>query len=310
LEVLAITPGLMRLVETKAAESMLRQQALDDGMTPLGRAAIAKVLEGLTTPEEILRAVDVFDQDSRCPACDRVVDDKFTICPHCTTPLRLCCNSCGNLLQVDWQMCPYCRTPAPQVGAAAQRSTSESASQVTSAPAAALPNRAVALPAVAPDRRFKILVVDDEPDFRRLLTVFLQQSGLPVDVTTATNGAQALQLAEADCPDLILLDIMMPEMDGFDVCAQLRANVRTTFIPILMLTALNDPVSRTRGFLVGTDDFIGKPFDRGELLARVKRVLQRTYGLLPDQDPNEEEQHLALSKPTALLDGPHSRVTH
>src|SRR5262249_58213630 len=82
---------------------------------------------------------------------------------------------------------------------------------------------------------------------------------------------------------LILLDIMMPEMDGFEVCMQLRANVRTTFIPILMLTALDDPDSRTRGFVVGTDDFVTKPFGRAELLARVRRILQRTYGLQPDR---------------------------
>jgi type IV pilus assembly protein PilB len=304
LEVMAITPALMRLVETKAADSVIRQQALDDGMTPLGRAAISKVLDGITTPEEIIRAVDVFDQDSRCPSCDRVVDDKFTICPHCTTPLRLCCNSCGNQLQPEWQMCPYCRTPAPYAGQAAAPKTS-----VGSTRQGALPGAAPRAESAA-GRSFKILVVDDEPDFRRLLTVFLQQSGLPVSVTTAVNGAQALQAAESDTPDLILLDIMMPEMDGFDVCARLRANVRTTFIPILMLTALNDPVSRTRGFLVGTDDFIGKPFDRAELLARVRRVLQRTYGLAVDQDAIESDAPpLALAQPEALLAPPDS-FTH
>jgi DNA-binding response OmpR family regulator len=153
-------------------------------------------------------------------------------------------------------------------------------------------------------------VVDDEPDFRRLLTVFLQQSGLPVDVTTACNGQQALDLADANTPDLVLLDIMMPEMDGFDVCSHLRANVRTTFIPILMLTALNDPVSRTRGFLVGTDDFIGKPFDRNELLARVRRVLQRTYGLTRDQDHSEDSAPLALAGPSAMPSGRDSSLAH
>jgi DNA-binding response OmpR family regulator len=128
-----------------------------------------------------------------------------------------------------------------------------------------------------------VLVVDDERDFRFLLTMFLQHSGLPVDVETASNGRDALELAFEKPPDIILLDIMMPAMDGFEVCRQLRANVRTAFVPILMLTALDDAPSRTRGFSAGTDDYVNKPFDRRELLARVTRMLQRTYGvaLLP-----------------------------
>jgi DNA-binding response OmpR family regulator len=87
-----------------------------------------------------------------------------------------------------------------------------------------------------------------------------------------------------DPPDLILLDVMMPGMNGFDVCTQLRSDVRTTFIPVLMLTALQDPDSRARAFVVGTDDFVSKPYSRAELLARVRRILQRTYGLQPDQE--------------------------
>jgi CheY-like chemotaxis protein len=180
-------------------------------------------------------------------------------------------------LQQDWQNCPYCRTPvhrAPPVVAS-----------VTPAPAPKVPLPAGPISADrAPQRQYRVLVVDDEPDFRRLITLFLEQSDLPIAVTVAANGSEALEFAQMNPPDLILLDIMMPEMDGFDVCARLRANVRTTFIPILMLTALNDPNSRTRAFLVGTDDYVSKPFDRTELLARVRRVLQRTYGLMPARD--------------------------
>ncbi len=127
-------------------------------------------------------------------------------------------------------------------------------------------------------RRYRALVVDDERDFRHLMTMFLRRSGMPIDVDAVSTGADALRQVEAEPPDLILLDIMMPEMDGFEVCRRLRADDRTRAIPILMLTALDDVSDRTRGFLVGTDDFLGKPFDRGELLARVRRILQRTYG--------------------------------
>ena len=78
-------------------------------------------------------------------------------------------------------------------------------------------------------------------------------------------------------PDAILLDIAMPGMDGFEVCERLRANVQTAFIPIMMLTANTDEDSRSKGFMVGTDDFMGKPVSVPELHARIKRLM-RTYG--------------------------------
>jgi len=127
-------------------------------------------------------------------------------------------------------------------------------------------------------RRYRALVVDDERDFRHLMRLFLERSGMPIDVEVATAGADALERALAQPPDLILLDIMMPEMDGFEVCRRLRAEAPTRTVPILMLTGLDDASDRTRGFLVGVDDYLAKPFDRAEFLARVHRILQRTYG--------------------------------
>jgi DNA-binding response OmpR family regulator len=120
---------------------------------------------------------------------------------------------------------------------------------------------------------------------RRLISHALDHSDLPVMVTTARDGPEALDLAEAAPPDFVVLDIMMPGMDGYEVCRRLRGNVRTTFVPILMLTALDDPDHRARGFVAGTDDYIGKPFSRTELVARVRRLLQRTYGA----SANDEE---------------------
>ena len=126
--------------------------------------------------------------------------------------------------------------------------------------------------------RYRILVVDDEADFRHLIRMFLQRSGMPVDVVTAENGAAGLVAALTDPPDLVVLDVLMPELNGFDVCQRLRSDARTHELPVLMLTSLDEPVDRTRGFLAGVDDYLAKPFDRGELLARVRRILQRTYG--------------------------------
>jgi two-component system phosphate regulon response regulator PhoB len=127
-------------------------------------------------------------------------------------------------------------------------------------------------------RRYRVLVIDDERDFRQLITMFLQRSGMPVDVEVAASGPEGLAMAQANPPHLLLLDVMMPGMSGFDVCQRLRADARTHDTPVLMLTSLDEPIDRTRGFLSGVDDYLAKPFDRGELLARVRRILQRSCG--------------------------------
>ncbi len=140
-------------------------------------------------------------------------------------------------------------------------------------------------PAPTP-RRYRALVVDDERDFRHLMTMFLERSGMPIDVEAVGSGGEAVQSALANPPDLVLLDLMMPGVDGFEVCTRLRSLGATRAIPVIMLTALDEPTDRTRGFLAGADDYLAKPFDRGELLARVRRVLQRHYGFgQPDGVP-------------------------
>ncbi|MEO8604225.1 MAG: ATPase, T2SS/T4P/T4SS family, partial [bacterium] len=276
LEVMGISAGLARLIESRASESAVRQQAIDDGMIPLARSAQRAVLDGVTTPDEVLRAIDVVAAEPHCPACDRLIDERFAVCPHCTTPLRLSCVSCQKALQPGWQACPYCGATTVRVAAAV-------AAEVAAPPAAAAP-----APKPNTMRRFEVLVVDDEPDFRRLLALHLHQSGLPLAVTLAANGAEALHLAEHHPPDLVLLDVSMPEIDGFEVCTRLRANVRTAFVPILMLTAFADAEFREHGFAVGTDDYISKPFSHTELIARVRRTLQRTYGYEPP--PRQAQQ--------------------
>lgn len=136
-------------------------------------------------------------------------------------------------------------------------------------------------------RRYRVLVVDDEPDFRHLIALFLQRSGMPIEVQTAASGGEALATAFASRLDLVVLDVMMPGTNGFEVCERLRADARTRDTPVLMLTSLDEPIDRTRGFLAGVDDYLAKPFDRGELLARVRRILQRTYGYASPAAPPE-----------------------
>jgi DNA-binding response OmpR family regulator len=93
------------------------------------------------------------------------------------------------------------------------------------------------------------------------------------------DGPAALLAVGKIHPDLIVLDIMMPGMDGFEVCGKLRSEVKTAFIPIMMLTANPNEQGRIKGYLVGADDYVSKPFSVLELNARVTRLLHRTYGL-------------------------------
>ena len=130
-------------------------------------------------------------------------------------------------------------------------------------------------PETTPEEReaSKVLVVDDEPRNVRILQIHLNAQGYTV--YTAEDGVEALDIVEKDAPDLILLDINMPKMDGFEVVKRIRANKATEFIPIVMITALRDTrENRIKSIEAGADDFIEKPFDSLEVLARVRSLLR------------------------------------
>ncbi len=118
-----------------------------------------------------------------------------------------------------------------------------------------------------------ILVVDDEKNIVQLARLYLQNEGYRVE--TASDGKQALDRAKSVHPDLIVLDIMMPEMDGLTVVQELR---KTSKVPVIMLTARGEDIDRIVGLEVGADDYMAKPFNPRELVARVKAVLRRSQG--------------------------------
>jgi putative two-component system response regulator len=121
--------------------------------------------------------------------------------------------------------------------------------------------------------RPKVLVVDDHPSSRMTAVALLSVEGY--DVIEAESGSVALQRVVESNPDLILLDVMMPGMDGFEVCRRLKKDEQTRLIPVVFITALNDKRSRIMGIEAGGDDFLTKPFDRLELSARVKSLVQQ-----------------------------------
>lgn len=146
--------------------------------------------------------------------------------------------------------------------------------------------------------RPKILVVDDEPEAVELVEFNLKQAGF--DVAVAADGAEALKKARALMPNLIVLDLMLPEVDGLEVCKMLRRDSATAKVPIIMLTAKAAEIDRILGLELGADDYITKPFSPRELVLRIKRILQR------GQTPDQEHERLKFGE--LMIDGPRHLV--
>ena len=146
-----------------------------------------------------------------------------------------------------------------------------------------------------------VLIVDDDPVVRKLTRDML--SKITDAVHAVSCGTDAVRVAPQLDPDLILLDVTMPDMDGFEVCEKLRADSRTREVPIIMVTALNDRQSRLRGLEAGADDFISKPYDRMELRTRVKTILKvnRYRRLMDERDQRQRAWQGALKVLSELL---------
>ena len=146
-----------------------------------------------------------------------------------------------------------------------------------------------------------ILVVDDEP----LNRVVMRASLTGCQVIEAENGRRALEVLEKTPVDLVLLDIMMPEMDGYEVCRRIKETPREGYLPVLLVSALGDQADRNRGLEAGADDFVGKPFDRRELLLRVTAFLR-----LREQDRVIRKQLADLARMQAAKDDLVALIVH
>src|SRR4051794_3891828 len=137
--------------------------------------------------------------------------------------------------------------------------------------------------------RPRILIIEDERGLTDVLTYNLQREGY--DVLLAHDGQEGLRKAQMQLPDLILLDLMLPKMDGLEVCRELRAGERTRAIPILMLTAKAEETDQVVGFSLGADDYVTKPFSVKVLMQRVKALQRRAE---PPAEPTEVIEHLGV----------------
>jgi two-component system OmpR family response regulator len=126
----------------------------------------------------------------------------------------------------------------------------------------------------------KILIVDDDPHIRKLLQVILSEEGFTI--LEAQDGKDALSLLDSEKVDLIILDIMMPNMDGWDLCENIRAYYSDS-LPILMLTAKGETAQKVKGFNLGADDYLVKPFHPAELIARIKALLKRYHIIISNK---------------------------
>ena len=145
----------------------------------------------------------------------------------------------------------------------------------------------------------RVLVVEDDPDIADLIRRYLQKGGFEVEVRA--SGREALSAIAASPPDLLVLDLMLPHVSGLDICRSVRADEKTAAIPIIMVTARADESERIAGLDTGADDYIGKPFSPGELVARVRALLRRTARTAP--------AHTAMSYGPITVDATQHTVT-
>lgn len=133
----------------------------------------------------------------------------------------------------------------------------------------------------------RIMVIDDEPSIRELLRFNLEKAGFQVECQE--DGAKALEALNENPPDLVVLDLMLPGLDGLEICRSLRQREKTRLLPVIMLTARAEEIDRVVGLEIGADDYLTKPFSPRELVARVKSILRRSRGALEQGETSPEK---------------------
>ena len=244
-EVLPLTPSLREQITAQVSDVSLSYAIRAAGIGSLREHGLDKVKAGLTTLEEVLRVTQMERQEvPRCPSCRHEIDASFVVCPFCNHELAArSCPSCKKEVRSEWRVCPYCRTDLP--GA-------------RSGPGA---------------DRLRVLVVDDDPSLRQLAGAMFAGD---YEVLVAEDGEEGLKRATLERPDLVLLDLHLPDISGQEVARRLRKTAATALIPVIMITGHDDHETEIESLRAGVDDYVVKPFDEDALRARMESVLRRS----------------------------------
>ena len=245
-EVLPVTPALREQITAQVSEVSLNYAIRAAGVQGLRDSGLNKVRQGLTTLEEVLRVTQMERREVlRCSSCRQEVDAGFLVCPYCNHELGdQTCPSCHREVRPQWRVCPYCRTDLPVAGSPAGPG------------------------------RVRVLVVDDDPSMRQLALAMFDDD---FEVSLAEDGKEGLRRATLERPDLILLDLHLPDVSGKEVVRRLRKSASTSMIPVMMITAQDDGASEVESLRAGVDDYVVKPFDEATLRARMGSLLRRSH---------------------------------
>jgi type IV pilus assembly protein PilB len=287
-EIFAPTEQARGDIAKRPSKHALKQLAAEAGMTTMLEDGLAKIRQGLTTIAEVARVCAVeparLARSRPCPACGAAVPEEAEDCPACRQRLHRLCEQCQAVLDEAWAFCPACgartaQAPPSPPGVGEAPGTEPPAEAPGTEPPAEAPGTEP--PAEAPgteppaEAPIRIVAADDDELVRNMIKLLLENKGY--DVIPAVNGEDALAKIQAELPDLIILDVVMPKLDGFRVCKSVRAAMETMFTPIVMLTGQDSLEEKQRGLSMGADDYITKPFRADDLLERIAAALGRAY---------------------------------
>ncbi len=268
-ELLLITPEIRESIRNQtASEGKIRQLAKQEGMKTILDDALEKVKQGMTTIEEVERVV-IFAEEKDSSSYP-------FICPQCKKNI-----------EKEWKTCPYC-SYILLGGSGAEQTKGQGVPDST---ARALINKnarvlpmpeSISMPLPPHNGNndfsgYRILLADDDEEIGRSLVMHLLKNKFAVSI--ATNGREALDNIAKEKPHLLLTDLVMPKMDGYELIQKVRQNKTTASLPIIVLSQKGAVEDRLKGFELGSDDYLPKPFAPDEMLFRIKAVLKRTYSI-------------------------------
>ncbi|MFA4987165.1 MAG: ATPase, T2SS/T4P/T4SS family [Candidatus Brocadiia bacterium] len=277
-EIMVITERMRAMIIEGANDRQLTFAAVREGMDTLFMSGLRRVYAGLTSIDELLRVVGFSPiETSVCPnpECGTLADDNDRFCKDCGTSLGSHCPQCKAPVKRLWKNCVNCGFHLKMGAPPAFVPAKEPRTEESASPSEEIP-------------RPIMLVVDDDPSIRKV-TKALFKGTFPT-ILEAENGEDGLRLASQYVPELMILDVIMPGISGFEVCRRLRRSLATSQIPVVLLSAISEEEGQTKGLDAGADDYVGKPFSPAKLKSRVELTLKRKQRLAEPSTQKVEQK--------------------